>query len=133
MSSPCAARAASITAHTPGQSSLMESTHSGCTSLSHDHLSVNRAPRAKLSGVAWKSLLLLKGGSVATRSTVSESIPRRMGRLSPWYSVRLGKLRSAMLIASLMAAVIVLDRHSNRGPRLWESAGQATLEGLPTR
>ena len=76
----------SITACALGQSSLMESTHSGCTSLSHDHRSSKRAPAARLSGVAWKSRDLLKGGSVATRSTVSESMPRRKSRLSPWNS-----------------------------------------------
>ena len=35
------------------------------------------------SGVAWKSLPLLNGGSVAIMLTDSEFIPRRNGRLSP--------------------------------------------------
>ena len=48
--------------------------------------------------MAWKSRPFLNGGSVATRSTVSESMPRRKSRLSPWYRVRLRKLRSAMLV-----------------------------------
>ena len=49
-------------------------------------------PSAVRTGGAWKSLPFLKGGSVATRSTVSESMPRRMGRLSQWNSVRFWKL-----------------------------------------
>ena len=83
MSAPDAARAASITCQTAGQSSWMASTHSECTSSSQRQRSVKRAPAARLSGVAWKSLFLLKGGSVAISCTVSEFIPRRNGRLSP--------------------------------------------------
>ena len=47
-------------------------------------LEANLAPVAKLSGVAWKSRPLLKGGSVAIRWIVPELMPRRKGRLSPW-------------------------------------------------
>ena len=102
MSSPDATSAALMTLHTAGQSSCIASIHSGCVSRSHAQRSVNRAPFAMLSGVAWKSLALLNGGSVAIRCTVPLFMPRRNVRLSPWNSVRLRKLICAMLVASCL-------------------------------
>ena len=52
MSSPLTTRAASMTLITPGQSSLIWSTHSSWTSRSHDQRSWKRAPAASESGVA---------------------------------------------------------------------------------
>ncbi len=83
MSSPYDARAAVITSQTAGQSSMIPSVHSSCTSSSQRQRSRNLAPAARLSGVAWKSRFLLKGGSVAMRCTVSLFMPRRNARLSP--------------------------------------------------
>ena len=81
-------RALSMASSSLGWSSVIWSTQSVCTSRSHDQRSWKDAPAARLSGVAWKSRLLLNGGSVAIRSTDSEFIARRTGRLSQWKSVR---------------------------------------------
>ena len=84
MPSEWVARAAPMASFRAGWSSSIWSTHSCCTSSFQDHLSWKAASLARLSGVAWKSLPLLKGGSVAMRSMVAESISRRKARLSPW-------------------------------------------------
>ena len=61
------ALAASMTSHTAGQSSLILSTEAnqGERLVPNSTCLETSKPFAKLSGVAWKSLLLLNGGSVA--------------------------------------------------------------------
>ena len=45
--------------------------------------------------------MLKKGGAVAIKSAVSESMPCRMGGLSLWKSVRLAKLGDGMSVFPL--------------------------------
>ena len=84
ISSPYVARDVSMTLNAVGQASARWGGHSGSTSRSHDHWSLNWALAAGLCESVLISRPVLKGGSVAMRWMDSAGRARRMGRLSPW-------------------------------------------------
>ena len=83
IASPCTRRHHSTHAQASGCRSRSSAGQDPSTSSSHRQRSGNDAPSIALPRVAWNSLPLLNGGSVATSATLLEFMPRMSVRLSP--------------------------------------------------